>query len=87
MKTRSNFLVVAATIFLIVGVSWSAWAHVPITGTAIIDQTRLPFEFHTLRLFDCQEIAYAMSNLLDPFRRDLPLGVFPAKGVNGYQSC
>jgi methylthioribose-1-phosphate isomerase len=30
---------------------------------AIIDQTRLPFEFHTLRLSDCQEVAHAISSM------------------------
>ena len=30
---------------------------------AIIDQTRLPFEFHTLRLSDCDEIAHAIRSM------------------------
>ena len=30
---------------------------------AIIDQTRLPFEFHTLRLSDCGEIAHAIRSM------------------------
>ncbi len=30
---------------------------------AIIDQTRLPFEFHTLRLSDCDEVAHAIRSM------------------------
>ena len=30
---------------------------------AIIDQTRLPFEFHTLRISDCDEIAHAIRSM------------------------
>ena len=30
---------------------------------AIIDQTRLPFEFHTLRLADCDEVAHAIRSM------------------------
>ena len=30
---------------------------------AIIDQTRLPFQFHTLRLSDCDEIAHAIRSM------------------------
>src|SRR6185436_5725880 len=30
---------------------------------AIIDQTRLPFEFHTLRLSGCDEIAHAIRSM------------------------
>jgi len=30
---------------------------------AIIDQTRLPFEFHTLRLSDCDEIAHSIRSM------------------------
>jgi methylthioribose-1-phosphate isomerase len=30
---------------------------------AIIDQTRLPFEFHTLRLSDCAEVAHAIRSM------------------------
>jgi methylthioribose-1-phosphate isomerase len=32
-------------------------------SVAIIDQTRLPFEFHTLRLSDCDEIAHAIQSM------------------------
>ena len=30
---------------------------------AIIDQTRLPFQFHTLRLSDCDDIAHAIRSM------------------------
>ena len=37
MKTRSNLLVLAATAILVVAVSWSAWAHNPVTFTTLVD--------------------------------------------------
>ena len=37
MKTRSNLLVVVATAVLVVGVSWAAWAHAPVTPTTLVD--------------------------------------------------
>ena len=46
---------------------------------AIIDQTRLPFEFHTLRLSDCDEIAHAIRSMQV---RGAPLiGVSAAYGI------
>ena len=37
MKTRSNLAVIAATLLLVVGVSWRAWAHAPVTPTTQAD--------------------------------------------------
>jgi branched-chain amino acid transport system permease protein len=37
VKTRSNWLVVAATAVLVVGVSWAAWAGAPVTVTSLVD--------------------------------------------------
>ncbi len=37
MKTRSNLAVIAATLLLVVGVSWRAWAHAPVTPTTLAD--------------------------------------------------
>ena len=34
---RSNLVVVAATAILVVGVSWSAWAHNPVTFTTLVN--------------------------------------------------
>ena len=46
---------------------------------AIIDQTRLPFEFHTLRLSDCDEVAHAIRSMQV---RGAPLiGVTAAYGI------
>src|SRR5260221_11201505 len=46
---------------------------------AIIAQTRLPFEFHTLRLSHCHEIAHAIRSMQV---RGAPLiGATPAYGI------
>jgi len=37
VKTRSNLAVIAATLLLVVGVSWRAWAHAPVTPTTLAD--------------------------------------------------
>ena len=37
MKTRSNLAVIAATLLLVVGVSWRAWAPAPVTPTTLAD--------------------------------------------------
>ena len=37
MKTRSNLLVILVTAVLVVGVSWAAWAHAPVTPTTLAD--------------------------------------------------
>jgi branched-chain amino acid transport system permease protein len=37
VKTRSNLLVLAATALGVVAVSWSAWAHNPVTFTTLVD--------------------------------------------------
>ncbi|MEO8006734.1 MAG: S-methyl-5-thioribose-1-phosphate isomerase [Betaproteobacteria bacterium] len=44
------------------GVSYrSIWRNA--NGVAIIDQTRLPFEFHTLQLSNCAEVAHAIRSM------------------------
>ena len=46
----------------VAGVSYrSVWREAD--RVAIIDQTRLPFEFHTLRLSGCEEIAHAIRSM------------------------
>lgn len=46
----------------VAGVSYrSIWRDV--NGVAIIDQTRLPFEFATLRLSTCEEVAHAIRSM------------------------
>jgi len=37
VKTRSNLLVLAATAIGVVAVSWSMWAHNPVTFTSLVD--------------------------------------------------